>query len=189
MKNDPELNEAALDKVRQDKLREVKAGHDGTWVAHPGLVPVAKEVFDEHMPAPNQIAQQAIRCQCECRRPAARTGRPDHRAGLRLNVDVGIQYIGSVAERQRRVPIYNLMEDAATAEISRSQVWQWIRHRAKLDDGREITPELVQSVIAEETAKLQSKPKVQEASKLFASVATPPDFPDFLTLSAYEQLD
>ena len=87
------------------------------------------------------------------------------------------------------MPIYNLMEDAATAEISRTQVWQWIRHGARLDDGREITPELVKSVIAEETAKLQSKPKVQEASKLFASVATTPDFPDFLTLSAYEQLD
>jgi malate synthase len=189
VKNDPELNDRALDKVRQDKLREVNAGHDGTWVAHPGLVTVAKEVFDEHMPAPNQIANKRSDVNVSASDLLRVPEGPITEHGLRLNVDVGIQYIAAWLNGNGAVPIYNLMEDAATAEISRTQVWQWIRHRARLDDGREITPELVQSVIAEETAKLQSKPKVQEASKLFASVATPPDFPDFLTLSAYEQLD
>ena len=130
IKNDPEGNEKALEKVRQDKLREVRAGHDGTWVAHPALVRVAKEVFDQYMPQANQIS---------LRRDDVRISQADllkvpageiTEQGLRLNVDVGIQYLEAWLGGNGAVPIYNLMEDAATAEISRAQVWQWLRHVA-----------------------------------------------------------
>ena len=136
----PAANEQALDKVRQDKLREVSAGHDGTWVAHPGLVPVAKEIFDTYMPAPNQIASTGRRRA----RHRARTCWPCPtatitEAGLRWNIDVGIQYLEAWLRGNGCVPIYNLMEDAATAEICRAQVWQWVKHGAKLDDGRPVT--------------------------------------------------
>src|SRR2546421_4006820 len=155
IKNDPEANQKAIEKVRQDKLREVKAGHDGTWVAHPGLVPVAKEVFDAHLPQANQIA---------VKREDVKIGQRDllkvppgeiTEQGLRLNVDVGIQYLESWLRGNGAVPIYNLMEDAATAEISRAQVWQWLRHGARLSDGRNVSRELVTQTIAEELAKLK----------------------------------
>ena len=135
IKNDPEANEKALDKVRQDKLREVKAGHDGTWVAHPGLVPVAKDVFDQYMPQPNQIPvkREDVRISAQDLLKVP-TGEITEQ-GLRLNVDVGIQYLEAWMRGNGSVPIYNLMEDAATAEISRAQVWQWLRHGAKLTDG------------------------------------------------------
>jgi len=189
VKNDPELNARAMDKVRQDKLREVKAGHDGTWVAHPGLVPVAKEVFDKHMPGPNQIGNKRSDVNVTSADLLTVPEGPVTEQGLRLNVDVGIQYIAAWLNGNGAVPIYNLMEDAATAEISRSQVWQWQRHRAKLEDSREVTPELVHNVIAQESAKLAGKPKVEEAARLFAEVSTAAEFPEFLTLSAYELLD
>src|SRR5881296_1513752 len=149
IKNDPAANEAALEKVRQDKLREVRAGHDGTWVAHPGLVPVAMQVFDAGMQGPNQL---------DVTRDDVRVTAPDllavpegeiTEAGLRTNVDVGIQYLESWLRGSGCVPIYNLMEDAATAEISRSQVWQWMRHGARLADGRVVTERLVQQFIHE----------------------------------------
>src|ERR1700704_5154295 len=141
IKNDPKANEAALEKVRQDKLREVTDGWAGTWVAHPGLVPVAKAVFDEHMPQPNQYDRQ---------RPDVRVRakdllnfqpeKPITEAGLRNNISVGIQYLGAWLAGNGCVPVFNLMEDAATAEISRSQIWQWIRSKkGKLDDGRKVT--------------------------------------------------
>src|SRR5579864_418302 len=135
IKNDPEANEKALDKVRQDKLREGKAGHDGTWVAHPGLVPVAKDVFDQYMPQPNQIPvkREDVRISAQDLLKVP-TGEITEQ-GLRLNVDVGIQYIEAWLRGNGSVPIYNLMEDAATAEISRAQVWQWLRHGARLTDG------------------------------------------------------
>src|SRR5256885_4632435 len=157
IKNDPEANQKAIEKVRQDKLREVKAGHDGTWVAHPGLVPVAKEVFDTHMPLANQIA---------VKREDVKIGQRDllkvpageiTEQGLRLNVDVGIQYLESWLRGNGAVPIYNLMEDAATAEISRAQVWQWLRHGARLSDGRHVTRELVTQTIGEEMNKLKER--------------------------------
>ena len=142
IKGDPAANDAALEKVRLDKLREVRAGHDGTWVAHPGLIPVAREVFDVYMPTPNQI---------DVKREDIRISAADLLAvprgeitedGLRLNIDVGIQYLESWLLGLGCVPIYNLMEDAATAEISRTQVWQWLHHGAHLNDGRKITPQL-----------------------------------------------
>jgi len=191
IKSDPEANEKALEKVRQDKLREVKAGHDGTWVAHPGLVPVAKEIFDRYMPQPNQISVKRedvhITQQDLLKVPAGEITEQ----GLHLNVDVGLQYLESWLRGNGCVPIYNLMEDAATAEISRAQVWQWLRHGARLSDGRSITRELVRQVIGEELGKLKARSgggKFDSAAQLFERMMTGGDFPDFMTLSAYDQL-
>ncbi|MGE5826570.1 MAG: malate synthase A, partial [Bacteroidota bacterium] len=144
IKNDPAANEAALEKVRQDKLREVSDGCDGTWVAHPGLVPVAKEVFDKHMPQPNQYGKQRPDVNVSAKELLDfRPETPITEAGLRNNISVGIQYLGAWLAGNGCVPVYNLMEDAATAEISRSQIWQWIRsEKGKLDDGRKVTVEL-----------------------------------------------
>ncbi|HMK23034.1 MAG TPA: malate synthase A, partial [Terriglobales bacterium] len=132
IKNDPEANERALDKVRQDKLREVRAGHDGTWVAHPGLVPVAKEIFDTHMKTPNQIDRHLPEIHITAKDLLTVPEGKITEEGLKWNIDVGLQYVESWLRANGCVPIYNLMEDAATAEICRTQVWQWIRHGAKL---------------------------------------------------------
>src|SRR5437773_671959 len=183
IKNDPAANEAALEKVRQDKLREVRAGHDGTWVAHPGLVPVAAQVFDAGMPGPNQlhVARDDVRVTASDLL-AVPEGEITE-AGLRTNVDVGIQYLESWLRGSGCVPIYNLMEDAATAEISRSQVWQWMRHGARLADGRVVTERLVQQFIHE------LFPRESLATRLFHQLMTGSDFPEFLTVVAYEHLD
>src|SRR5436309_10862528 len=183
IKNDPAANEAALEKVRQDKLREVRAGHDGTWVAHPGLVPVAAQVFDAGMPGPNQlhVARDDVRVTASDLL-AVPEGEITE-AGLRTNVDVGIQYLESWLRGSGCVPIYNLMEDAATAEISRSQVWQWMRHGARLADGRVVTEGLVDQVMA------AAFPTESLAAKLFGNMMTGAEFPEFLTLIAYEHLE
>jgi malate synthase len=189
IKSDPQANERALEKVRQDKLREVKAGHDGTWVAHPGLVPIAKDIFDQHMPTPNQIhvKREEVRITREdLLRPHAGEITAD---GLRVNVDVGIQYLEAWLNGNGCVPIYNLMEDAATAEISRSQVWQWVRHGVKLADGRNVTPELVRDAIATELREKPGTPNKKVAAELFESMMTRPDFEEFLTIPAYERID
>ena len=191
IKSDPEANEKALEKVRQDKLREVKAGHDGTWVAHPGLVPVAKEIFDRYMPQPNQLSVKREDVHISQRDLLKVPAGEITEQGLHLNVDVGIQYLESWLRGNGCVPIYNLMEDAATAEISRAQVWQWLRHGARLSDGRNITRELVSQVIGEELVKLKARSgtgKFDSAAQLFERMMTGGDFPDFMTLSAYEQL-
>lgn len=188
IKHDPAANEKALDKVRQDKLREVQAGHDGTWVAHPGLVPVAKEIFDAHMKEANQIG---------CRREDVRVTAKDLLAvpegkiteeGLRWNVDVGLQYLESWLRGSGCVPIYNLMEDAATAEICRAQVWQWVRHRATLSNGRRVTQEMVRQAIAEQKNKLKGN-RMAEAAEIYEHMMTSPDFAEFLTLVAYDYID
>jgi malate synthase len=189
IKNDPEANERALEKVRQDKLREVKAGHDGTWVAHPALVPVAKAVFDEHMPAENQIANKRLDVHVTAADLLKVPGGVIDEQGLRLNIDVGIQYVAAWLRGNGAVPIYNLMEDAATAEISRSQVWQWVKHGARMSDGRVVTAEFVKSVIAEEKAKLAGRGDVEVAAELFDRMITGSEFTEFLTLLAYERLD
>jgi malate synthase len=197
IKNDPEANNAALEKVRLDKLREVKAGHDGTWVAHPGLVDVAKRVFDEHMPGPNQISVKREDVHVTAKDLLAIPPGSITEDGLRLNVDVGIQYLEAWLRGNGAVPIYNLMEDAATAEISRAQVWQWAKHGAKLDDGRAVTPDLVKTVISEELEKMRSrvgtnqfeKGKYHAAADLFGRMMLSGDFNEFLTLPAYEYLD
>jgi malate synthase len=197
IKNDPDANARALDKVRADKLREVREGHDGTWVAHPALVPVAKDVFDEGMPGPNQLDRMRddVSASAAALVEPPRGTRTDE--GLRHNIRVGIQYLEAWLGGQGAVPIYNLMEDAATAEISRTQIWQWIRHHAKLDDGRIVTKALVEQCIGEEYARVRDevgaarfdRGHFPEARRLFEEVATSDELQEFLTLSAYEQLD
>ena len=197
IKNDPAANAAALAKVTQDKLREVNAGHDGTWVAHPGLVPVARGVFDARMAASHQlpVTRDDVRVTA-----ADLLAVPDGDItfqGLRTNIDVGIQYLEAWLRGSGCVPIYNLMEDAATAEISRTQVWQWVTHGAKLADGRRVTAELVRHTMADELGKLREQlgparfdsGKFDLASKLFDQMMTGTEFPEFLTSVAYDYLD
>jgi malate synthase len=188
IKNDPVANEKALEKVRQDKLREVNAGHDGTWVAHPGLVPIAKEIFDAHMKEANQIGRRRDDVQVSAKNLLAVTEGEITEQGLRWNIDVGLQYLESWLRGSGCVPIYNLMEDAATAEICRSQVWQWVRHGAKLNDGRPVTQEMVRKVIAEKKIELTGG-RMAEAAKIYEQMMTSPDFAEFLTLVAYDYID
>ena len=188
IKNNPEANQQALEKVRLDKLREVKAGHDGTWVAHPALVPVAKEVFDAHMPQPNQldVARNDVHITQEDMLRVHQGAIT--RQGLRLNIDVGIQYLEAWLRGSGAVPIYNLMEDAATAEICRAQVWQWSHYGAVMDDGARVTPELVHAMLDEEMRDKRGKGRFDLAAELFARLVSAPEFAEFLTLSAYEFL-
>jgi malate synthase len=198
IKNDPAANEAALDKVRQDKLREVTDGCDGTWVAHPALVPIAKEVFDKHMPLSNQYGKQRPDVNVTAKdllefKPSA----PITEAGLRNNISVGIQYLGAWLAGNGCVPVFNLMEDAATAEISRSQIWQWIRSpKGVLDDGRKVTVELFRQLLGEELPKVRGTlgeeawkaGRYEEGAKLFEAI-TAGDYVEFLTLPAYALID
>ena len=197
IKNDEAKNKAALDKVRADKLREVRDGHDGTWVAHPGLVPIAREVFEAHMKGPNQLE----RLREDVNATAADllqvpTGTRTEE-GLRLNVRVGIQYIEAWLRGNGCVPLYSLMEDAATAEISRAQVWQWLHHGATLTDGRRVSPELIGTVIDDEMTRIEREigterfrsGRFPEARTLFEKISTAPRLETFLTLPAYEALE
>ncbi|MGA8309412.1 MAG: malate synthase A [Terriglobales bacterium] len=188
IKNDPAANEKALEKVRQDKLREVRAGHDGTWVAHPGLVPVAKEIFDAQMKESNQIGRRREDVHVTAKDLLAVPEGKITEEGLRWNIDVGLQYLESWLRGSGCVPIYNLMEDAATAEICRAQVWQWLRHGARLSDGRPVTQEMVRRVIAEQKSKLKSG-RIAEAAEIYDRMITSPDFAEFLTLVAYDYID
>ncbi|MFQ5746312.1 MAG: malate synthase A [Gemmatimonadota bacterium] len=197
IRSDPEANRVALEKVRADKLREVRDGHDGTWVAHPGLVPVAREVFESHMEGPNQLHRMRedvlVSAEDLLRLPeGTRTER-----GLRWNVRVGVQYLEAWLRGSGCVPLYHLMEDAATAEISRAQVWQWIRHGATLEDGRVVTPELLRTVLREELASIREEigeermasGRFEEAAHLFARLSESRELVEFLTIPAYEQLE
>jgi malate synthase len=188
IKNDPAANEKALEKVRQDKLREVNAGHDGTWVAHPGLVPIAKEIFDRRMKEPNQISRRRDDVQVQAKDLLDVTKGKITEEGLRWNIDVGLQYLESWLRASGCVPIYNLMEDAATAEICRSQVWQWVKHGARLSDGRPVTQEMVRQTIAEQKNKLKGG-RMAEAAEIFERMMTSADFAEFLTLVAYDYID
>jgi malate synthase len=194
IKNDPAANEAAIEKVRQDKLREVTDGCDGTWVAHPGLVPVAKQVFDQHMPQPNQYTRQRADVNVTAKHLLDfQPERPITEAGLRNNISVGIQYLGAWLAGNGCVPVYNLMEDAATAEISRSQIWQWIRSpKGVLEDGRKVTAELFKKLLAEELAKVKdagAEGQLDEAARLFERITTDDQYVEFLTLPAYELIN
>ncbi|KGX92860.1 malate synthase [Pontibacillus halophilus JSM 076056 = DSM 19796] len=195
VKNDEQKNAAAFQKVRADKEREVQDGHDGTWVAHPGMVQTAKEVFDEHMKQPNQIHRKRedlhITAEDLLQVPKGKITEE----GLRTNLYVGIQYIAAWLNGRGAVPIRNLMEDAATAEISRTQVWQWIRHKqGNLEDGRSINEELVHLFIAEELDRMRSEVlderfeegKFVEAAELFSSLVMQDEFEEFLTVPAYQ---
>ncbi|MFI5015629.1 MAG: malate synthase A [Hyphomicrobiales bacterium] len=197
VKNDPAANDAAFAKVRADKEREATDGHDGTWVAHPDLVPVATDVFDRLMPQPNQLGK--LRAEVAITRDMLLEVHKGERteAGLRENIRVGVQYIEAWLRGRGAVPLYNLMEDAATAEISRAQIWQWLYHRAKLVDGREVTPDLFKSIMADEMGKVRSalgaslydRGRFAEAEKLFAEMSLAPQFEEFLTLPAYRLLN
>jgi len=188
IKNDPAANEKALDKVRQDKLREVRAGHDGTWVAHPGLVPIAKEIFDANMKEANQIQRHKDAVQITAADLLDVTKGDITEEGLRWNIDVGLQYLEAWLRGSGCVPIYNLMEDAATAEICRAQVWQWLRHGATLSNGRRVTQELVRGVIADQKNRLPGE-RMAEAAQIYEQMMTDPDFAEFLTLVAYDYID
>ncbi len=197
IKDDPEANEAALAKVRADKEREAKAGHDGTWVAHPALVAIAMEEFNKYMPTPNQIHVKREDVNVTAADLLQVPVGTITMNGLRNNIDVGIQYIEAWLRGNGCVPIHNLMEDAATAEISRTQVWQWVHHpAAKLDDGTKITPELVKDIVAEynKTYKTQlgekyASRKFEQASDIFEKMSLSDTLAEFLTLEAYKYID
>ena len=199
-RRDPEVNEVALAKVREDKVREAGDGFDGTWVAHPDLVPVAMEVFDDVLAAqPNQLARRredvAVSAQdlLDVRVPGGEVTE----AGVRNNVSVAIQYLESWLRGVGAVAIYNLMEDAATAEIARSQVWQWVRHGARLSEGKVLTGELVRGIVRDELAALCERAgeghfargRFEEARGVFEQVALGEEFTEFLTLPTYELID
>ena len=197
IKNDPVANEEALAKVRADKEREANDGHDGTWVAHPGLVPIALAAFDAVMKGPNQIDRKREDVTITAKDLVTFVPEgPISENGLRTNVSVGVQYLGAWLNGIGCVPINNLMEDAATAEISRSQVWQWIHSpRGVLDDGRKVDPDLFHAILAEELDKIHAAyPEslhryFDTASVLFDQISTSDDFVNFLTLPAYQMID
>ena len=198
IKNDTAANEAALAKVHADKEREASDGCDGTWVAHPGLVSIAKAIFDKHMPTPNQVARLRPDVQVTAKdlldfKPEA----PITEAGLRNNISVGIQYIGAWLAGNGCVPVYNLMEDAATAEISRSQIWQWMRSpKGVLDDGRKVTREMFRAMLPEELVRVRRElgeeawkvGRYEEAAQLFDEITTSDEYVEFLTLPGYQHL-
>ena len=196
VKNDEQANAEAFAKVRTDKEREAGDGHDGTWVAHPALVPVAKAAFDAVMPGPNQIERRRDDVRVTAADLLAVPEGPITEAGLRTNINVGIQYLASWLGGVGAAPINNLMEDAATAEISRAQVWQWVRHGAGLADGRPVTRELAQALVAEEAAALSAEAArrspasvLDAATTLFEQVALGETFVEFLTLPGYTLLE
>jgi malate synthase len=197
IKDDPVANGLALGKVRADKRREARDGHDGTWVAHPGLVEIAKKEFDAAMKTPNQIDR--LREDVEVagsdllRTPAGTITEE----GLRLNIRVGVQYMEAWLRGNGCVPLYNLMEDAATAEISRTQVWQWLYNTVQLDDGRTLDRPLFRQVFAEEMRRIEGevggerfcRGKFELAARLFQEIIEQPELEEFLTLRAYPYLD
>jgi malate synthase len=192
-RRDPEVNEQALAAVREDKLREVQYGHDGTWVAHPDLVPTALEVFNQYMPQKNQLdklREDVNAGQKELLQPHEGTRTEE---GLRVNTRVAVQYIEAWLRGEGAVPLYNLMEDAATAEISRTQNWQWVHYRATLDDGRTVTPELIEAVLTDEMQKLKASlgeafehGRFNDAIALFRKLVLSKELEAFLTLPAYQ---
>jgi malate synthase len=180
-----------MEKVRADKEREAGDGHDGTWVAHPGLVAIAKEIFDRAMPQPNQIARKREDVHFTASDLLAVPKGTITEAGLRQNLNVGIGYIEAWLCGVGCVPLYHLMEDAATAEISRAQVWQWIRHRARLEDARTIDAALCRALLDEELTRLSASAAAGrhvEAAGLIRELIEAQSFPEFLTLPAYEMI-
>jgi malate synthase len=197
IKSDPAANEAALAKVLADKEREAGDGHDGTWVAHPGLVPVALTAFNKHMPQANQISRQRDDVKVTAAELLNVPTGTITEEGLRANLRVGIQYLEAWLGGNGCVPLYHLMEDAATAEISRSQIWQWLRHGAALADGRKVTPQLYDELLPQELTRIEQEVgnarfqsgRFTQATKLFSEMSGSASFTEFLTLPAYELLD
>jgi len=197
IKGDPLANDAAIARVRADKEREATDGHDGTWVAHPGLVFVAREIFDRKMPTPNNLHRL---------REDVEVGAADllrvptgdiTEAGLRSNIDVAIRYLAAWLGGNGCVPIHNLMEDAATAEISRAQLWQWVRHDSRMKDGRTVSLKLVREMLAEQLARIKVEAGAAafaaghyaRAAELVDELTADPAFEPFLTLVAYREID
>src|SRR5215203_3853196 len=196
--DDPEWTEFANNKVREDKEREAKDGHDGTWVAHPGMVETAKEVFDEIMPQPNQIDKQRDDVDPTAEQLLEKPEGNINEEGFRNNVSVGVQYLGAWLAGRGAAPVFGLMEDTATAEISRAQVWQLIHHpNGRFDDGTEVTEELFNRTLDEELDKIKElvgperweQDEFEKAAELFARISTDDDFVEFLTYPGYEYLD
>jgi len=197
-RRDPEVNAKALTKVREDKTRESGDGFDGSWVAHPDLVPVCREIFDGVLgDRPNQLdkLREDVSVTAADLLAIAKTPGEITEAGLRNNVSVGLQYLAAWLGGDGAVGIFNLMEDAATAEIARSQVWQWVRNDIELAEGARVTRELVEQIITEELAKIRQqlgaafdKARYEQADALFKEVALADDYPEFLTVPAYERM-
>ena len=194
IRGDDEANTAAMEKVRIDKEREATNGHDGTWVAHPGLEPLSRAEFDKVLTGPNQIDRKLAGFKVNAADLTVPSEGTITEAGVRKNIRVAIQYLAAWLSGNGCVPIDNLMEDAATAEISRSQLWQWLKHGAQLDDGRKITADWLDELFAEIKTRLASSAPdnfsrfINEAADLLQSMTSNPDMDDFLTLPAYKQL-
>jgi malate synthase len=196
-RKDPKANEAALAKVKADKEREARNGHDGTWVAHPDLVPVATEVFDRHMPTQNQLHVKREDVQVGRRELLKVHEGNKTEGGFRENIRVGVQYVEAWLRGRGAVPLYNLMEDAATAEISRTQIWQWLHFGATLEGGTRVTKQFFERCLAEEMTKVKHEigaetyraGRFDEAIRLFRRLSTSAQLEPFLTLPAYELID
>ncbi|MGI8705051.1 MAG: malate synthase A [Sphingomicrobium sp.] len=186
VKGDEEANRAAMDKVKADKVREMTNGHDGTWVAHPALVAVARDAF-RAMEGPNQLDKMPEHIPGRDDMLELHQG-PRTEAGARENIRVGVQYLAAWLGGKGAVPLYNLMEDAATAEIGRAQLWQWLHFDAKLDDGCTFDRDLFDKLFDEEIALLSDVPDIDEAAELFREMIVSDGFEEFLTLPAYERL-
>lgn len=197
VKNDPEANAIAEERVRADKTREAMDGHDGTWVAHPALVPIAREAFAAHMTGDNQLGRSRDDVEVGANELLQTPSGTVTEAGLRLNIRVAIQYLEAWLRGSGAVPLYGMMEDAATAEISRAQVWQWIHHRVQLADSTAITRELVVQLVGSEMARIASEVgnsrirngRFADATALFLRTATASTIEEFLTLPAYPMLE
>jgi malate synthase len=194
IKNDPVANDKAIAQVRADKEREAGDGNDGTWVAHPGLVSVAKEVFDRLMPGPNQIDRKLADFHATAADLLEVPPGDITEAGLRQNIAVGLGYLEAWLRGTGCVPLFNLMEDAATAEISRTQLWQWIHHGRHLKDGRKIDAALCEKIIQEELGKAKQTgdparyAAYEKAAQLTRDIIRSATFVDFLTVPAYEKI-
>jgi len=189
IKYDSGRNTHAMKKVQDDKLREVQDGHDGTWVAHPDLIPIAKDIFDEHMKTPNQINKQIYlndtigRYDLLCVPKGSCTEK-----GLKNNIRIGFQYLNAWLNGNGCVPINNLMEDAATAEISRTQIWHWLKYKVFLDNGKQVTKDYLLDLINNETSQFKTYNKFEETKKIFIELCTSKKLVDFLTLKCYDVL-
>lgn len=190
VKGDDEANAKAFALVREDKEREVQDGHDGTWVAHPGLVPVALEAFDRHMPAPNQVGKKLARVTVAAKDLLAVPEGPRTLQGVKLNVSVALQYLAAWLDGRGAVPIHNLMEDAATAEISRAQLWQWQHFGARLDSGDVVTPDLIEREIEEAVDALTAgrpEGRFADAATVLRDAVFAEELPEFITTMAYDR--